>query len=630
MNQSSKMDEITQLEPLKYRSLDLDEIRLISFDVNYSSVLRCHLHHSKLTEDTSFCALSYVWGSTENMQAIVIDDGSLQITQNLHNALLEFRRRLLEDPEELIDEDTRSFYLWVDAICINQNDIEEKAFQIPKMGDIYSMSEQVVAWLGPVEPGEQDSVADMAALLETFQRRAGDPNAPLRQVIEEYTEKNLKETKGQSELSKFIRTLKKIGQNTWFTRIWIAQEVVLAQEQPILLLGPVSMNLKALLSAWIYLVFRSDYVKSSSPLTYFMLRSRYEPLSQGDIGTMSADSLEMVRASNILRWLDRTYQLNATVPHDRIYGLLGLLRGWSIPQSMLPNYRQPYENVYFQYTKFILSRAKDTRVLGLGPVGALSGVPSWVPDIRNQVPIGVDNEPYSPSCSCFNFSMETNVLTIPGIILGRCTSAFPAQPPRTVTEPIYPPSTFLDCEKAILAVSSSITGAPRAELVQQWLRSRISRFFQNDPWDWPDGFEQAFINAYESMIQDKPLVRPEFRMRIRPTIEEEANDLLHSAKWQHMILGQGSFVLEDGTTGFLWGDHANPEQGDVLCVFPALLSPILVRSDGNDQYRMVSTSTLDKYPRGLDDDEKGYREYSEQFVKESQSAYQGTVCFNII
>ncbi|KAI0882628.1 heterokaryon incompatibility protein-domain-containing protein [Annulohypoxylon maeteangense] len=624
------MDQLTQLEPVEYHSLDEDEIRLISFDVNYSPVIKCYLHHEKLSSNPSFCALSYVWGSTENMQVIIVDEGSLQVTQNLYDALLEFRRRLLEDPEELIDEDPRNFYLWVDAICINQTDIEEKAFQIPKMGDIYTMSEQVVAWLGPINPEERDSVAEMSALLETFQRRAGGPDAPLRQVIEEYTEENLKEARNQSELSKFIATLKKVGNNAWFTRIWIAQEVVLAQKRPILLLGPVSMDLKAFLSAWIYLVFRSDYVKSSSPLTYFMLRGQYEPLPRGDVDQMSTADLEAYHAFKILRWLDRTYHLNATVPHDRIYGLLGLLRGWSLPQSMLPDYKQPYENVYFQYTRFILSKAKDTRVLGLGPIGALNGVPSWVPDLRNQVPIGVDNEPDNPSCSCFSFSIETNVLRMPGIILGRCISVFPAQPPRTATEPIYPLSKYLDCEKAILSVSSSLTDIPRNQLLQQWLRSRVSRFFQNDPWDWPDGFEQAFVNAYESMIQDKPFIRPEFMMRKWPTIEEEANDLLYSAKWQYMILGQGSFVLEDGTTGFLWDDHANPEQGDILCVFPALLSPILVRSDSNGQYRMVGTTTLDKYPRGLDDDQKGYQDYSEQFVKDTQNANQSMVYFDII
>ncbi|KAI1391057.1 heterokaryon incompatibility protein-domain-containing protein [Hypoxylon trugodes] len=622
------MDLATRPEPFKYQPLRTDEIRLISLIVEHSSIIRCYLHHARLWPNTSFRALSYVWGNTENMKTILVNGRSLRVTENLHAALLEFRRRLLEGPEILVDEDPRTFDLWVDAICINQIDMDEKALQIPRMGDIYSMGEQVVAWLGPIAPEEHDAVQEMTVLLEDFERQAGHPKAPLREVIEKYIEESLKENNARSELSRLMATLKRVGANTWFTRIWIAQEVVLAREEPILLLGPVSMSLRVLLSAWIYLVFRSDYVKSSTPLTYFRLRGFYLLPNEAELSSLDTAHLEEVQAFSMLRWLDRTYQLNATVPHDRIYGLLGLFRGRS--RSILPNYNQPYENVYFQYVKFILFRAKDTRVLGLGPVGALRGVPSWVPDLRTQVPIGVDDEPGNPVCSHFSFSTWTDVLTLPGIILGTCISVFPTQPPRTMNEPTHPPSTFLDCEKAILTVSSSITKIPRDQLLQQWLRSRVSRFFQDDPHDWPDGFEQAFLDAYESMIRSKTFIRPNFGMRIKPTMDEEAHDLLHSAKWQQMILGQGSFVLEDGTTGFLWGDHANPEPGDILCVFPALTAPILVRSNGKSQYIMVGTVTLDKYPRGLDDNQEEYQSYCGQFMSMHEGAQDKISNFDIV
>ena len=58
---------------------------------------------------------------------------------NLYVALLETQQEGIQ-------------YLWVDALCINQADEYEKAAQIKQMGQIYSMAEKVIAWLG-LEPG---------------------------------------------------------------------------------------------------------------------------------------------------------------------------------------------------------------------------------------------------------------------------------------------------------------------------------------------------------------------------------------------------------------------------------------------------------------------------------------------
>ncbi|KAH7012701.1 heterokaryon incompatibility, partial [Microdochium trichocladiopsis] len=81
-------------------------------------------------------ALSYTWGATEGIQrAITVDNGKIQVTPNLHTALCHLRT----DKPRL---------LWIDALCINQNDQEEKAQQIALMGNIYRKAEQVVAFLG--------------------------------------------------------------------------------------------------------------------------------------------------------------------------------------------------------------------------------------------------------------------------------------------------------------------------------------------------------------------------------------------------------------------------------------------------------------------------------------------------
>jgi len=81
-------------------------------------------------------SLSYVWGSENNKQLIYVDGDEMYVTANLHMALSHLRHCLLER------------ILWVDAICINQADNDEKGRQVQLMAKIYSKASRVIVWLG--------------------------------------------------------------------------------------------------------------------------------------------------------------------------------------------------------------------------------------------------------------------------------------------------------------------------------------------------------------------------------------------------------------------------------------------------------------------------------------------------
>ncbi|KAF2849384.1 hypothetical protein T440DRAFT_351007, partial [Plenodomus tracheiphilus IPT5] len=83
-------------------------------------------------------AISYVWGAPLLVFPLYhVNDGSqIFVTENLDAALRRLGHHL---------DDTR---LWADAVCINQQDQEEKALQIPRMVDIFRSASKVVAWLG--------------------------------------------------------------------------------------------------------------------------------------------------------------------------------------------------------------------------------------------------------------------------------------------------------------------------------------------------------------------------------------------------------------------------------------------------------------------------------------------------
>ena len=95
----------------------------------------------ELDEAPDYEALSYAWGTSSDLVDVFCDSQVVSVTQNLHGALLPLR-----NPDQ-----TRR--VWIDALCINQNDLDERSHRASFMRDIYSRAKHVVVWLGPDEAG---------------------------------------------------------------------------------------------------------------------------------------------------------------------------------------------------------------------------------------------------------------------------------------------------------------------------------------------------------------------------------------------------------------------------------------------------------------------------------------------
>jgi hypothetical protein len=125
------MYEALNEERREIRPLVLEPFR----DTDTEPVIECSMKKISLNENPQYVALSYVWGSTAVTEDIVVNGSFLPVTINLARALWQ-----LEGLSDL---------LWVDAICINQRDIEERSAQVRMMGDIYRNATVVISWLGP-------------------------------------------------------------------------------------------------------------------------------------------------------------------------------------------------------------------------------------------------------------------------------------------------------------------------------------------------------------------------------------------------------------------------------------------------------------------------------------------------
>lgn len=116
--------------------------------------IRCELFESALRSSDKhlrpFEAVSYCWGSNDKTKSIRVTDQDhdqeLKVTENLHAALVRLR-----------DEDIVRI-LWVDAICIDQSNKEEKGHQIKQMAELYAKAGRVIVWLGESENGSDKAL----------------------------------------------------------------------------------------------------------------------------------------------------------------------------------------------------------------------------------------------------------------------------------------------------------------------------------------------------------------------------------------------------------------------------------------------------------------------------------------
>jgi Heterokaryon incompatibility protein (HET) len=133
-----------------YRPLrtDIPEIRLLQFSrasiVNDRAPdIECSLIHVPLDYEFPYITLSYVWGDPSITQPIWIDGMIFQTTENAYQALRSLCLQLL------IGRNTKQL-IWIDAICIDQSNSEEKSQQVQLMKRIYENAIMVVIWIGEV------------------------------------------------------------------------------------------------------------------------------------------------------------------------------------------------------------------------------------------------------------------------------------------------------------------------------------------------------------------------------------------------------------------------------------------------------------------------------------------------
>ncbi|RTE78457.1 hypothetical protein BHE90_007050 [Fusarium euwallaceae] len=134
---TSQSQESSVYDNLQIHSRQIRLLKVISTNPE----IVCRLKVVSLDDEPAYSALSYVWGDPAITKSILVNGKRVHVTTNLASAL-EHAPKHLEDANV-------APRLWADAICINQDDPNEKNHQVPFMKNIYSQAEIVICWLGP-------------------------------------------------------------------------------------------------------------------------------------------------------------------------------------------------------------------------------------------------------------------------------------------------------------------------------------------------------------------------------------------------------------------------------------------------------------------------------------------------
>jgi hypothetical protein len=148
------------------------EIRLLELLPRSSSpehrlIPACRIFHASLHDRPNFVALSYVWGDPNDVRIILVENSGVRVTKNLYDAIMALRRA------------RDRIVIWIDALCINQSDNEEKSWQVGLMADIYRQATSVTAWLG-LPDATSDSVMDYLNFLGDRAQALGMDHGPQR------------------------------------------------------------------------------------------------------------------------------------------------------------------------------------------------------------------------------------------------------------------------------------------------------------------------------------------------------------------------------------------------------------------------------------------------------------------
>jgi Heterokaryon incompatibility protein (HET) len=412
------------------------EIRFITLHPgSWDTKIEISLHHDFLDTKPTYEALSYTWGDCNVTRTVALNGTPFEATTNLETALRYLRHE---------NNGTRA--LWIDALCIDQNNLQEKSDQVKRMREIFPLATKVIAWTGEADEDSEEAMTLMRDISDIMHIDTEDiPEA------HEYSS-GLFQQLGCDLSTKNWGALWRLWNRPYWSRMWVVQELSCSGE--IFL----DSDDRCVIRCGHAEVSKSQYVATCSLLVmvqrsssnFITIGSRMEePLRTLNSGEAAAKQMfgALVLCHfgtnnnniDIIHLMHATKAFKASDCRDKLYAIIGLMR--EDETSIIPDYSKSPEEVFTGLIRFIICNNHNLGSLRGNRFTCNEFGPSWIPELSDPLTSGPawvnERRVYKASgiARCdVSFGVKNNLLHARGILLGTLSSVigpFPhnAKPP---------------------------------------------------------------------------------------------------------------------------------------------------------------------------------------------------------
>ena len=385
------------------------------------------IYNSKDATMIPYEAISYCWSSSQSKTSILLEGLSFEVPCSAAEALHNLRYADL------------ARVVWIDALCIDQENLEERSQQVRMMGDVYRNSTRTLIWLGP---SLDDNRTQRALQLCT---------AVSQQIVKG------RELLELSDVSSAIAACHSVSipdiydpglldlvfANEWFTRTWVWQEAALS---------PISIcHIGRFKVPWLDIMLIALWV-IEHPAIHASGRTLPSEATLSNMRFPTTIFMKFTNDSNMVSIPNKLSQIirdcrysKASDPRDKIYGLLGLTRwsrsGQALPPGLQPDYSKSVCNCMLTATRVMIEEDRNLDILSDSLLSADRGQgseyefwPSWLPiwcksdDLQSLTPLNNSYQAHNGrtlSVDRLTTCCNPGTLTLDGYVVDAVKRAIP-------------------------------------------------------------------------------------------------------------------------------------------------------------------------------------------------------------